>query len=499
MQEFQLIAKTFQGLEEVLAQELTELGANDIQIGHRMVSFTGDKALMYRANFCLRTALRILKPIKTFKAKDADDVYSAVRQIDWSQYLDLNTTFAVDSVVFSEEFRHSKFVAYKIKDAIVDYFRDTTGERPNIRITNPDVKLNIHIAESDCTLSLDSSGESLHLRGYRVATVEAPINEVLAAGLIKLTGWTGQSDFVDPFCGSGTFLVEAALMAKNIYPGVFRKEFGFEKWKDFDADLLQEIFDDDSQEREFTHHIYGYDINVPAVETAQKNARSAGVSDIVSVEQRDIRDFANPGGEGTIMVTNPPYGERLTPPDILALYQTLGKVLKNAFQGGEAWVISSKQELFENIGLRPSLKTQIFNGKLDCDFRKYQLFGGKLSDFRAEGGSVKTDEERRLMSDQKRFRTKRDDFKKRFDDDQFDEDDEQAQAYRILRSKHREFERLQASRAAKSEGRGRSERPKRDGGGFRGKKGNGPRQGGGFRKGGPGKGGFGKPRGGFKK
>lgn len=233
-----------------------------------MVSFTGDKAMMYRANFCLRTAIRVLKPIKHFKAKSADDVYAAVRSIDWSQYLDVNTTFAVDSVVFSEEFRHSKFVAYKVKDAIVDYFRDTTGERPNIRITNPDVKLNIHIAEADCTLSLDSSGDSLHLRGYRVATVEAPINEVLAAGLIKLTGWTGDCDFIDPFCGSGTFLVEAALMARNIYPGVFRKSFGFEKWKDFDANLLQEIYDDDSQEREFTHHIYGYDINVPTVDIA---------------------------------------------------------------------------------------------------------------------------------------------------------------------------------------------------------------------------------------
>lgn len=206
MQEFELIAKTFQGLEEVLAQELTELGANNVQLGRRMVSFTGDKAMMYRANFCLRTAVRILKPIKHFKAKDADDVYNAVRKIDWSQYLDLDTTFAVDSVVYSDEFRHSKFVAYKVKDAIVDYFRETQGERPNIRITNPDVKLNIHIADEDCTLSLDSSGESLHLRGYRVATVEAPINEVLAAGLIKMTGWQGDTDFIDPFCGSGTFL-----------------------------------------------------------------------------------------------------------------------------------------------------------------------------------------------------------------------------------------------------------------------------------------------------
>ena len=196
MQEFELIAKTFQGLEEVLAQELTELGANNVQMGRRMVSFTGDKAMMYRANFCLRTAIRVLKPIKHFKAADADDVYNAVRQINWADYLDINTTFAVDSVIFSEEFRHSKFVAYKVKDAIVDYFRDTTGERPNIRITNPDVKLNIHIADDQCTLSLDSSGDSLHLRGYRVATVEAPINEVLAAGLIKLTGWQDRKSVV---------------------------------------------------------------------------------------------------------------------------------------------------------------------------------------------------------------------------------------------------------------------------------------------------------------
>ena len=255
MQEFELIAKTFQGLEEVLAQELIELGADNVQIGRRMVSFTGDKAMMYRANFCLRTAVRILKPIKHFHAKDADEVYKAVRSIDWNQYLDVDNTFAVDSVIYSPEFRHSKFVAYKVKDAIVDYFRDTTGERPNIRITNPDVKLNIHIADEDCTLSLDSSGESLHLRGYRVASVEAPINEVLAAGLIKLTGWQADCDFIDPFCGSGTFLVEAALMARNIFPGVFRKEFGFEKWKDFDESLLQQIYEDDSQERDFDYHI----------------------------------------------------------------------------------------------------------------------------------------------------------------------------------------------------------------------------------------------------
>lgn len=443
MQEFELIAKTFQGLEEVLAQELTELGANNVQIGHRMVSFTGDKAMMYRANFCLRTAVRILMPIKHFKAKDPDEVYAAVRAIDWSKYLDTNTTFAVDSVVFSTEFRHSKFVAYKVKDAIVDYFRDTTGERPNIRITNPDVKLNIHIADEDCTLSLDSSGESLHQRGYRVASVEAPINEVLAAGLILLTGWKADCDFIDPFCGSGTFLIEAALIARNIYPGVFRKEFGFEKWKDFDRDLLDEIYNDDSKEREFDHRIYGYDINYPAIEAATKNVKSAGVSDLIVLKQQDFRKFTRPANK-SIIITNPPYGERLTPPDLLNLYQSIGKVFKHEFSGGEAWVISSKQELFENIGLRASLKIQVLNGSLDCDFRKYQLFEGKLGDFRAKGGSVKTDSERAIMSDQKRFRKNREEFKQRFSDNKennAESEEDLDPEYLMLRRRHREFER----------------------------------------------------------
>ena len=231
MQEFEIIAKTFKGLEEVLAQELTELGANNVQLGHRMVSFTGDKRMLYRANFCLRTAVRILKPIAHFQAKNADEVYDAVRKVRWDEFIDLN--------------------------AIVDFFRETTGERPTIRITNPDVRLNIHISDTECTLSLDSSGESLHHRGYRVRTVEAPINEVLAAGLIKMTGWNGESDFIDPFCDSGTFLVEAALIARNIAPGVFRKEYAFEKWKDFDADMLDEIYNDDSAERPLEHMVYG--------------------------------------------------------------------------------------------------------------------------------------------------------------------------------------------------------------------------------------------------
>ena len=239
MQEFELIAKTFQGLENVLATELIDLGANNIKIGRRMVSFTGDLELMYRANFELRTAIRVLKPLKHFQARTADEVYDAVKQIDWQEILTVDQTFAVDSVVFSNEFRHSKFVAYKVKDAIVDQFRERTGNRPNIRIINPDIKLNIHIAEYDCTLSLDSSGESLHRRGYRQEQVEAPLNEVLAAGIIMMTGWKGETDFIDPMCGSGTLPIEAALIARGISPGVFRREYAFEKWADFD----QELFD----------------------------------------------------------------------------------------------------------------------------------------------------------------------------------------------------------------------------------------------------------------
>ena len=245
-QKFELIAKTFMGLEPILAKELTQLGVQDVKTGRRMVSFTGDKETMYRANFQLHTAIRILKPIRHFKAKSADDVYEEIKEIDWTQYIDTDKTFAVDAVVFSEDFRHSKFVSYKVKDAIVDQFREKTGKRPNISVTNPDIRLNIHIAEDQCTLSLDSSGESLHRRGYRQESVEAPLNEVLAAGMILISGWQGDTDFIDPMCGSGTLLIEAALIAKNMAPGLFRKEYAFEKWPDFDADLFDKIYNDES-------------------------------------------------------------------------------------------------------------------------------------------------------------------------------------------------------------------------------------------------------------
>ena len=423
MQEsFELIAKTFQGLEEVLAQELIELGANDVQIGRRMVSFSGNQEMMYRANFCLRTAVRVLKPISHFRARNADDVYKAVKEIEWKDILDLDTSFVVDTTVYSTEFRNSKFVAYKVKDAIVDYFMEREGKRPNISVANPDLRLNIHIAEDNCTLSLDSSGESLHLRGYRTATVEAPINEVLAAALIKMSGWKFDCDLIDPFCGSGTILVEAALMARNIYPGVFRQKFGFENWKDFNPELLSSIFEDVSNERTFEHRIVGSDINLRAVEAALANAKAAGVGDLITVEQREIRDFKKPEMPA-VLITNPPYGERLRPEDLSDLYRTLGEKLTREFQGGEAWIISSREELFDSMRLRPSFKVPLQNGSLDCELRKYVTFEGKLDNFRAQGNVVKTDDELRRMGEKGRFRDgrKRDFSRKRFDDDNEEE------------------------------------------------------------------------------
>ena len=396
-EEFELVAKTFHGLEEVLAKELTELGASNIEIGNRMVAFTGDKALMYKANFCLRTAIRILKPIKHFKANTADEVYDNIKAIPWENYLDNSKSFAIDAVVFSNEFRHSKFVAYKVKDAIVDYFRDKTGDRPSVRINNPDVLLNIHIAEDRCTLSLDSSGESLHRRGYRQEAVEAPLNEVLAAGMILMTGWKGECDLIDPMCGSGTIPIEAALIARNIAPGVFRKEFAFEKWVDFDQDLFDSIYNDDSQEREFNHRIFGYDNNPKANEIAIRNVKAAGLSKEIILKLQPFQQFEQPK-EKSIIITNPPYGERISTNDLLGLYAMIGERLKHAFAGNDAWILSYRDECFDQIGLKPSVKIELFNGALECQFRKYQLFDGKYKAFRQE-------------NDGKEFKPRRDDVR----------------------------------------------------------------------------------------
>jgi putative N6-adenine-specific DNA methylase len=385
METYQLIAKTFQGLEEVLAQELTALGANDIEIGRRMVSFTGDKAMMYRANFCLRTAIRILKPIRQFKAKNADEVYEYIKSLPWEEYLDVKKSFAVDAVVFGDEFRHSKFVSYKVKDAIVDYFREKTGKRPSVRINRPDIQLHIHIAQTSCTLALDSSGESLHRRGYRQEATEAPLNEVLAAGMILLAGWHGQCDLIDPMCGSGTIPIEAALIARNIAPGVFRKEFAFERWADFDADLFDEVYNDDSQERPFEHKIYAYDNSPKANEIARHNIKAAGVSKDVVLKQQAFQQFTQPE-QPSLIITNPPYGERITSDDLLGLYAMIGERLKHAFVGNTAWVISYREECFDEIALKATTRIPLYNGALECEFRRYDIFDGKYKEHKEKEG-----------------------------------------------------------------------------------------------------------------
>lgn len=379
-----MVAKTFKGLEGVLAQELIELGANNVRHERRAVSFTGDKQLMYRANLCLRTASRVLKPILTFRAKDADEVYAQVKQIAWDQYMSVQTGFSIDSTVYSEEFRHSKYVTYRVKDAIADWWMEKEGKRPSVKLTNPDLYINVHIAKTTVTVSLDSSGESLHKRGYRVANTEAPINEALAAGMLLLSGWKGETDFYDMMCGSGTLLIEAALIAQNIAPGVFRQDYAFCHWADFDADLWSDIYNDDSREREFTHHIYGSDASYYAVQAALKNVKEAGMSKWIDVKQIRLQEIKRAEQGPAMVMMNPPYGERLAQDkDVLRLYDDIGSCLKHQFTGSTAWIISSNDVALKCIGLKPSKKVHLLNGELNCLFNCYELFAGDRKTFKS--------------------------------------------------------------------------------------------------------------------
>lgn len=435
---FEMVAKTFQGLEGVLAKELEGLGAQDIAPGKRMVAFRGDLRLLYRANMCCRTALRILKPFCKFTARDADELYDRVKEFDWGSLMSVDQTFSIDTVTFSEDFRHSQFVTYRVKDGIVDWFRDHLGDdrRPRVRLDGADIMINVHISGHDVILSLDSSGESLHRRGYRRAQTEAPINEVLAAGIILLSGWNGTTPFVDPMCGSGTFVIEAALIAAGIYPGMFRSHFSFENWPDFDPELLDSIYNDDSADREVTVPIIGADISPRAIDIALQNAKSAGVARYITLEVQPIGRWEKaPQPVGTL-VTNPPYGKRIGSDDMVALYQTIGRTLKHVFTGYHAWIIGYTDEYFREIGLAPSQKIALNNGGLDCELREYIIFEGKKKTFRAAGGAIKdqkaapqrTDRQRRTApraaTPGERFRQawdnnrapRRDDFQRRRDD-----------------------------------------------------------------------------------
>ena len=410
---FRMVAKTFEGLEDVLRDELIDLGAENVEIGNRMVSFEGDLEMLYKANLCCRTALRILKPIVMFTADSPDELYDYLRNLEWEQFMDSDTTFSVDSTVFGDDFTHSKFVTYRVKDAIVDHFRDKEGGRPSVRLEGADLQFNVHIAGNRVTVSLDSSGEPLFKRGYRVEQTEAPINEVLAAGIILKTGWRGDSDFLDPMCGSGTFLIEAALIAANINPGIYRESFAFEKWKDFDKDLFEELYNDDSEERDFNYKIFGGDIDPEAIAVARKNIKSAKVEDMIELSCRPLTEWEADTAEG-ILVTNPPYGERLRPANLNTLYKEIGSTLKNNFQGWHAWIIGYQDEQMKEIGLKPSVKITLNNGKLECTLREYVMFDGAYSQFRADGGSVASEasEKRKAEGPRKVRHISDDDWKK---------------------------------------------------------------------------------------
>ena len=387
-----MVAKTFGGLEEVLRDELIALGAQNVEIGMRMVEFDGDLEMMYKANLCCRTALRILKPICTFEASDPDELYDAVREMDWEKYLTPDSTFAIDSTVHSNDFRHSKYVTYRVKDGIVDHFNDSVGRRPSIRVMGADLLLNVHISGNIVTISLDSSGEPLSRRGYRTDHTLAPINEVLAAGLILKTGWRGDSPLLDPMCGSGTFLIEAALIAANINPGIYRQGFAFEKWADFDAELFERLYNDDSGEKTPSHPIMGGDIDPEAISVTKHNIANARVGDFIQVKCQSISEWKENGEEG-MMITNPPYGERLRPDKIEELYRLIGECLKKNFRGWHAWILGYKPELFDAIRLKSSVRYPILNGSLECSFREYVLFDGKYNEFRASGGKIKEEGE----------------------------------------------------------------------------------------------------------
>ena len=373
---FKMVAKTMFGFEELLAKELRNLGAVNVVEGVRMVSFEGDTGFMYKANLCLRTAIKILKPIHSFYVKDETDLYNKIYAMDWSKYLNPEITFAIDATVNSENFTHSLYVSQKTKDAIVDKFRDTVGKRPNVDIKFPELRINIHIQMNQCNVSLDTSGRSLHQRGYRTATNIAPINEVLAAGLLLLSGWDGQSHFLDPMCGSGTFLTEAAMIACNIPANINRKEFAFEKWQDFDSELYEKIVESSlNKTREFHYKITGYDKAPSAVQKAIDNVENANLSEYISIERKNFFESEKFTENHLHMVFNPPYGERLNI-EMEEFYGNIGDTLKKNYPGTDAWFITSNLEALKFVGLRPSRKIKVFNSHLESRLVKYVMYKG---------------------------------------------------------------------------------------------------------------------------
>ena len=371
---YSMVATTMMGLEDILAEELRLLGAQHINVLNRAVEFVGDVGFMYKANLNLRTAIRILKPIFSFKARNEKELYRKIYEYDWEQHFDIDGTFAIQSSGFSEVFSHSKYTALKTKDAIADSFRDKHGKRPNVDVEAPDVQINVHVRDNSFVISLDSSGYSLHKRGYKVASVDAPINEVLAAALILLSDWNQISNFYDPMCGSATILVEAALIANNIPANIFRKRFGFSGWKDFDPELWNKIRDISlEKEKEYYGIISGADNFQKSLRAGRANINNALMRDDIEIKMQDF--FDTKVAPGTHVLFNPPYGERMSI-GINEFYQKIGDTLKHNYQGCTVWLISSDIENLKMIGLKPSRKIKVFNGKLECRFVRFDIYEG---------------------------------------------------------------------------------------------------------------------------
>lgn len=371
------------GLEDLLVEELTALGAENVEKLYRAVSFEGDNAMMYKANYLCRTALRILKPIASFVARDDMALYNNVAKIEWHKIFDIKETFAIDAVVSGQFFTHSQYAALKVKDAIADEFRQHYGARPSVDIDNPSMRINVYIDKERVTLSFDSSGESLHKRGYRKVVDKAPLNEVLAAGLIKLTGWDYDCNFVDCMCGSGTIPIEAAMAAMNIPAGYFRENYGFMSWHDFEKDTWEKIkAEADDAIRDFDFEILASDHSAKAVEIARQNIACAHLSHDINLSKQDMFELVPPEGGGVLLI-NPPYGERLEEDNLVNLYRSIGDTLKKNFIGFTAWIISSNKDVLKLIGLKPSKKIELFNGPLECKLERFDIFEGNYKDQKA--------------------------------------------------------------------------------------------------------------------
>ncbi len=382
--EEKMLAKTLFGLEDILSQELEQLGAKNIVKLNRAVEFTGNLELLYKANLHLRTALRVLVPLHNFKVVNADDLYAGVSQIQWSDFLKITGSLIIKPVVNSKYLSNSKFVAQKAKDAIVDQLRDEDGNRPSISKDNPDLVIDVHISNDMATISLDSTGAPLNRRGYRRSGGDAPLNEVLAAGMILMSNWDKKTPFIDAMCGSGTLLIEAAMMASNTAPNILRKEYTFMRWANFDEALWDKIITDAKNAQipldKKQQKIIGSDMSMGKLDIAQQNISKAGFSRLISLRKKEFDSFIPPKGGG-VLIINPPYGERLKVKKIEQLYTTVGNSLKYYWKDYQVWILSSNFDALKNIGLKSEANIKLFNGKLECRYQKFTIFEGKRADY----------------------------------------------------------------------------------------------------------------------